>query len=179
MNWAHWHLMLNHIPVVGIGLGVVVLALGFVKKSFELQKAGLAIFVIMALLTLPAYFTGEPAEEIVEELPGFSEMLIERHEDAAKIAVMASGLLGVVALSGLALFRQATQLPRIFVIAVLLLGLAAEGALAWTANQGGKIRHAELRNMDDGSTSAESRESSLSPEEKEDQAHRNEEKHDD
>ena len=43
MNPAHWHLMLNNVPVLGTAFGIV----------------------IIALLAIPAYLTGEPAEEIV------------------------------------------------------------------------------------------------------------------
>jgi hypothetical protein len=38
-------------------------------------------FVLTALLALPVYFTGEPAEKVVERLPGVTEPLIEEHEN--------------------------------------------------------------------------------------------------
>ena len=145
MNGAHLHLVLNHLPVVGIGFGLALLIFALVKKSPELQKVSLGVLVITALLTLPAYFTGEPAEELVEDVAGISEAIVERHEDAAKVALIASGILGAVALGGLILFRRAGRLPTGFIILVLALALGAEGTMAWTANLGGQIRHPEIR----------------------------------
>jgi hypothetical protein len=83
MNWAHIHLSLNHLPVVGIIFGVLLLLLALLRKSEELKRVSLGVFVLTALLALPVYFTGEPAEEVVEHVPGVAESLIGRHENAA------------------------------------------------------------------------------------------------
>ena len=71
MNATHLHLMLNHIPVLGtvFGLGLLVFALW--RKSEELKKAALGIFLIVALLAVPVYLTGEPAE-------GVADLLLDR-----------------------------------------------------------------------------------------------------
>jgi hypothetical protein len=81
MNWAYVHLALNHLPVIGAIFGVLLLLLALLRKSEELKRVSLGVFVITALLALPIYFTGEPAEEVVEHLPGVAEPLIERHEN--------------------------------------------------------------------------------------------------
>jgi hypothetical protein len=144
MNWAHLHLVLTHIPVVGIGFGIVLLAVAMVKRSQELQQVSFGILVLTALLTLPVYFTGEPAEELVEPLPGISEATIDRHEEAAETALVAVAILGTIAAAGLVLCRRVTSLPQIFSLTVLLLALGAGGTMAWTANLGGQIRHTEI-----------------------------------
>src|SRR5512140_1965426 len=113
MSPAHIHLALNHLPVVGTLLGLLLLLFGVVRRSDEVQKAALAVFVVAALLAVPTYFTGESTEEIVEHLPGVSEALIERHEDAALVAFAALGVLGLAALGALALFRRSNPMaPR-------------------------------------------------------------------
>jgi hypothetical protein len=76
--------VLNHIPILGTVLGFLLLSVAVARKSGELKRVSLAVFVITAVVALPVYFTGEPAEEIVEHLPGVSESLIERHEEAAQ-----------------------------------------------------------------------------------------------
>jgi hypothetical protein len=48
-----------------------------------LKRISLGIFIIVALLAIPAYLTGEPTEELVENLPGVSKSSIEQHEEAA------------------------------------------------------------------------------------------------
>jgi hypothetical protein len=94
MNWAHAHLLLNHIPVIGMAIAVPLLSFALVKKWEELKKASLALFVGLALVAIPTYLTGAPAESVVEGLPGVSEAIIEQHEEAALIALVALELLG-------------------------------------------------------------------------------------
>jgi len=145
MNQAHVHLILNHIPVIGMVIGFLLLAVAMAKRSTELKKLSLSVFVAMALIAIPTYLTGEPAEKIVEHLPGVSEAIIELHEGAALIALVGAEILGVFALGGLLLFRRSHTLPRWFVTISLILSIAVAGMLGWTANLGGQIRHTEAR----------------------------------
>jgi putative effector of murein hydrolase LrgA (UPF0299 family) len=137
--------MINHLPVIGSIFGVLLLLFALLRKSEELKRVSFGVFVFTALLALPVYFTGEPASEIVEHLPGVAESLIEEHEDAALFALLMAGATGVVALAGLILFRRAERLPGRIVGAVLVLSLATSGVMGWTANRGGRIRHTEIR----------------------------------
>jgi hypothetical protein len=43
------------------------------------------------LIALPVYFTGEPADELVENLPGVAESLIDKHKYAALFALLMAG----------------------------------------------------------------------------------------
>jgi hypothetical protein len=48
----------------------------------------------------PVFFSGNGAEETVEHAPGVSDAIIERHEEAAKLAMISiagAGLLALVA----------------------------------------------------------------------------------
>ena len=64
MNVAHLHLMLNHIPVVGMGFGLALVGLALLRKSEELKRISLGFLIVIALLAIPAYLTGEQAAEI-------------------------------------------------------------------------------------------------------------------
>lgn len=145
MNWAHLHLVLNHIPVVGALFGILLLFISLALKSDELKKATLILFAIIALLSIPVFLTGEPAEGMVEHLDGVSESLIERHEESALVSLVTVELLGIVSLAGLFLLRRAPRLPAWFVALLLVLSIAAAASLAWTANLGREIRHSEIR----------------------------------
>jgi hypothetical protein len=92
------------------------------------------------VIAIGVYFTGEPAEELIEHLAGFSEPLVERHEEAALIATIGISILGLSAVAGLTL-RVGTWYPK----AVLLLTLVVAALMGWTANLGGQIRHSEIR----------------------------------
>lgn len=145
MNWAHIHLMINHFPVIGVIFGFLLLVAAMVKKSEELKKVSLGIFIIMALIAIPVYLTGEPAEEMVEDLVGVSESIIEQHEEMALISLIAVILLGVTAAVGLFFFRHSVTIPGWFVVIALILSIIAGGLIGKTANLGGQIRHSEIR----------------------------------
>lgn len=145
MNAAHVHLILNHIPVVGLGIGVLILIVARIKKQEELTQLSLKLFVVLALIAIPTYLTGEPAEEVVHHLPGVSHDIIEEHEAMAQVAAIATVLLGI--LSAVVLFqsRRSREIPSWIVTASLLLSLVSAGMMGWTANLGGQIRHTETR----------------------------------
>ncbi|MFN7930605.1 MAG: hypothetical protein U0Y68_22320 [Blastocatellia bacterium] len=141
MNPVHWHLLLNHLPVIGTILGVLLLAWGTIRKSEEVTQASLGLLVIAAVLAIPTFLTGEPAEEVAEHLPGVTKAIIERHEDIARIALILTELTGVIALTGLFLRQRA----RWLVPMALVFGLIAAGAMGYAANLGGQVRHTEIR----------------------------------
>lgn len=145
MNAAHWHLALNHLPVLGTVFGLALLVLAQLKSSQELIRVSFGMFVVIAVLAVPAYLTGKPAEDAVKGLPGVSNTLLEQHEEVAQIAFTGLVILGVTALAGLALFRRGKSIPCWFAIAASALALLVGGLMAWTANLGGQIRHGEIR----------------------------------
>ena len=104
MNSAHLHLILNHIPVFGTALGLLLMIYSFVAKSDEVRKISLGAFILSAITLIAVYLTGEPAEEIVENLPGVSEAIIETHEDAAFYALIFMEITGFLALINLLVF---------------------------------------------------------------------------
>jgi hypothetical protein len=145
MNAAHLHLLLTHQPVVGAAFAVLLLAAGLLTRCPAVRRIALAAVVVVALLGLPTYFSGEGAEDAVEGLPGVSEAVVERHEDAAGRSLVALEAAGVLALLGLAATVRARRVPAWIVAGTLLVTLVGAGLLGWTANLGGQIRHPEIR----------------------------------
>ena len=144
MSWGHLHLLLNHVPVIGTLLGLMLLLVAFGRKSEELKKVTLGLFVLIALVAVPVYLTGEPAEEMVEDIPGISKAVIDRHEDAALFSLIAVEVAGIIALAGLLLFRIKKGLGNLLAIVTLAFSMVTGGLLAWTSNLGGQIRHTEI-----------------------------------
>ena len=145
MNAAHLHLMLNHLPVLGTAFGLGLLAWAQWKRNDELRRVSLGVLVLVTLLAVPAYLTGEPAEDLVENLPGVSIVLIKQHEAAAQLAFTAQLVLGVGSLGGFIAFRRGRTIPNWFAGAMLALALVVAGLMARTANFGGEVRHPEIR----------------------------------
>lgn len=144
MSPTHLHLWLNHVPLLGLVFGILLLAGGALRRSQDLKKAGLFFFFLAALVAVPVNFSGEAAEDEVERLPGVEETYIERHEEAAKVALIAVGVVGLAAAGTLVFFRG-RPVPGWLVGVVLLLALIAGGLMAAAANLGGQIRHTEIR----------------------------------
>lgn len=144
MNWAHAHLMLNHVPVLGTIFGLAVLTWGVVRRDMRLQRIALVTFVLAAIAAIPVYLTGEPSEDVVERLAGTAEAAIETHEDAALTALIGIELLGAIAVATL-LWSRAGRAVAALTRAAFLVAVLTAGLMAWTANLGGRIRHAELR----------------------------------
>ena len=145
MSAAHWHLMLNHIPLLGLFFGAVLLAYGLWRGSEDVQKASLGLLAVAGLSALAVYLTGEPAEEVVEGLAGVSHDAIEAHEEGALYALIAGLATGVAALGTLLYGWGRRALARWTVVLTLVLAVVSTGLLGYTANLGGKISHPELR----------------------------------
>ena len=150
LNWAHVHLMINHFPVIGVMGALLVFGYGLARKSDEVKLLGLGLFVLIALITVPVFLTGDAAEKVVKDLPGVTEAYIGNHEELASVALALIELLGLVSLGGLFLFRKSGMFPKWFTPLLLAIAFAASGVVGLTANLGGQIRHTEIRDVTGG-----------------------------
>lgn len=145
MNGAYAHLLLNHIPVFGTLFGAVLLLVAVLGKKDVLKRAGLGVFVAVAVLTIATYLTGEPAEDVVENLNGVSESVIEDHEESALLSLFGIELLGAASLTTLWVSRKGKSFPRFWAEVCWLFSIVALLLVAWTSHLGGQIRHTETR----------------------------------
>jgi hypothetical protein len=145
MSLAHIHLMLNHVPMLGVIFGILILLYARLRNSKDNMTVGLWMFVIAAVITIPVYLTGDPAKSDIRELPTFSKSLVEEHEDAAVFAFIWVGALGLAALYGLFLRYKDKKVPKWLPICVLILSLMTTATFIRTAYLGGPISHPELR----------------------------------
>lgn len=54
--------------------------------------AGFVSFLVMVALTIAAFLTGEPADELIKGLPVVSGAAIEQNDDSAMIAFIMAGV---------------------------------------------------------------------------------------
>jgi hypothetical protein len=142
-NWAHVHLMINHIPVIGFPLVGLVLATGLVRRSRDLVLTGLALAVLLAGASFAVKQSGERAEEVVEPAAWASEARIHDHEEAGERATIAALVTGLVAALAWLRARGQAAPGRQAPGAVLALVLVTSALMAW-ALEGGPIRHDEI-----------------------------------
>lgn len=158
MNIVHLHLLLNHVPVLGVLFAALILFVAVLRHSGELAKLSLAMLALAGATAIFVFLTGEPAQEAVEKLPGLSERLVDRHEDAARIATIVTGCIGALASGALIAYRR-RSLPRWVTMFALVAAVGSTGLMGYTANLGGQIRHTEIRSPSaSGNLSAPERE---------------------
>ncbi len=147
MNPAYLHLIVSHVPIVGIGFVILLFIIGLISKSDELINISLIFLIFLALFTIVVHQTGESAEEYLEEKPGFSEKLVLEHDYAADLAFVFVEVVGALALISLAAKRFKKKYANTLVI-ITLIGLIVTGVLMMrAANLGGMISHPEIRSV--------------------------------
>lgn len=145
MDAVHVHLALNHLPILGPLFALATLAAAWIRRDGSLAKWGLIVSACSALIAIPVFLTGEPAEERIEHLAGVSEERIEAHEESAEAALVVIEIAGAFAILGLFLIARKGDAARWVVPVCALLCLAALGLMARAGNLGGQIRHEEIR----------------------------------
>ena len=145
MNNAHLHLLVNHLPTVGLLIGTLVLITGLILKKTEVKLTALAVLILSALTSIVAFYTGEGAEEVVENMSGISETLIHTHEEYAESFFTLTLILGGISLTTFIAELRKFNFSKYLVILCMLVAIA-DGVLAkYVGNSGGEIRHSEIR----------------------------------
>lgn len=144
MSSVQLHLVLNHFPVIGTLLVIALFAAAIIRRSNDIAKVSLGLLAALGGIAVLVYLTGEPAEEAIENLPGFSESITERHEEFALAATIVLASIGAFALGVLVRLRN-REIPRWLTVGVFMLSLIGGGMMGYTAMLGGEVRHTEAR----------------------------------
>lgn len=143
MNYAHLHLLLNHVPVIGSIIGLGLFLFSFSRKNEDLRRASYIIFAAVALITIPTFLSGVGAQQMIKG-PGVSDALVRRHEGSALLSIWFMEITGALALIGLWQSQTTSRPSRGNVYAVLVFSLLTTVLMARTGNTGGDIRHPEV-----------------------------------
>ena len=138
MTPAHLHLLLNHVPTIGFGLGLGLFVASLLVKSEDLKRTSFVVFFIIALIAIPAYLTGNAASFVLQDEPAVSQDVVAAHQDAAMLALVPMEITGLLAWFALWRFR------RWHLAALLVLSVLAVGLMARAATLGGEVRHPEI-----------------------------------
>jgi uncharacterized membrane protein len=151
MNLAHLHLLLNHFPIIGTIVALGLFIASFIGKNDDLKRSALIIFAAIALITLPAFFSGVGAQRMVRKEPGIAVAVIDRHEGAAILAMFLMLITGALALVEL-WKRRRIRTEKIWsgtVFAILVFSLLTTAVMARVGTTGGDIRHPEIWDVKD------------------------------
>jgi hypothetical protein len=139
------HLVLNHVPLIGLLFGLVFFVAGLMRSSEQALRAGLRIFLAMGIAVLPVVGSGLVSGTILADAAWLDAHTLSNHRLAGILTLVV--LVGLGTLCGAALFISTRNGRAISVRvrnAVLFLALVGLGANVWTAYLGGTLRHTEL-----------------------------------
>jgi len=149
LNFAHVHLLFNHLPTIGFGIGFCLYLAAYFGKNESLKKTSIILLFLVALLAFPTYVSGNAAERTLcpdHKCPADVSMnAIRAHEDAALFAFIVMETTGFFAWLALWQLRKKPVIASWNWNLILVLSIASFALMAAAANEGGEIRHAEIR----------------------------------
>ncbi|MCU0331277.1 MAG: hypothetical protein MUC47_09935 [Candidatus Kapabacteria bacterium] len=145
MHPVQAHMLVNHLPIIGTAIGLMLVVVGMMRRNDALKRAGLIIYTVMGLAVIPATITGDEAEHAVEHVVGVSEPVLEAHEEGGER--LRNIMVGTAIISGLLLIPViGEQKSGSFLLGMWLVAASIACVMAINVgHQGGQIRRPELR----------------------------------
>jgi biotin transporter BioY len=140
------HVLLNPLPVYGLGAGVLGLLIGLIFRARAARTTALILIFVAAMSAWPVYHYGQAGYDRVKSMADTDggKWLDEhqrRGEQLILVFYVVAGLAAVGVVAELKLPRSAVPLS----IATLILASAALGIGGYIAYAGGHVRHREFR----------------------------------
>lgn len=162
MNDAHYHVLINHLPIMGFVFGALILLAGIILRSTVTRKVAFSVLLLSSVAIFPTFNSGEKAEEVVEHmdvcekgcictpemmrsLEESKHHLIHEHEEEAEgFMPFAWGLLF---LSLISLFAEWKAKKYWLYTSILTLALSVTAVyfVQKVGTTGGQISHPEIR----------------------------------
>jgi hypothetical protein len=141
---AHLHVLLNHIPIIGLPIMAALLIWGLLRREDAVIRVALIGTVLVAIGTWGVDLTGDPAIDDIRDQAWFNRAVVHAHEDAGDKTNILAIVAGIAALGTLVMARGGKPVSRPFAVGSLLLLAFAAMCAFWAGWEGGKIRHTEF-----------------------------------
>ena len=157
-SMEHIHVLINHLPVIGLAMAILALVLALMHHSRKTEMVALILVLVAAASAWPVVFTGQHAYKTVRAMTddGGTDWL-DAHMERAEKAAPAFYALALLAAAALVVPHKWPRTTRPLAIATLALAVLCEGAGGWIALAGGQIRHPEFRSEAAPATDPESK----------------------
>ena len=139
------HLLVNHLPIISVILGTIILIIGMLFHLKQVKIVGLSLFIFAAILFFPSMYTGGKTEHVIGDQPGVARYLIEEHEEIAERAEIIVDVLAVFALISILSIVTDKKISKWLVRITLVISLVSLYFVVETGHSGGQIRRPELR----------------------------------
>lgn len=146
MEPALAHNLFNHLPIIGATIGFVIVGVSFFMKNKTIRNVGLLTFAVMALAAFPANYTGEEAEERIENFSGVNHDQIHVHEEMTEIILPLAGIGAFLALVLVFAESRIGKAAPIVLVAFYVVAAFQVVQAIRAGHEGGKIRRPELLN---------------------------------
>lgn len=142
----YMHILLNPLPVYGLAVAVLALAIALLWRTRSARLIALALVLFTAASAGPVYYYGEAGYDRVKSMsdPAGEQWLDEHMRRGEETIVAFYVTAGLAALAIFAEFKS-KRVAVPFAILTLLFAVAALGMGAWVAYAGGHVRHKEFR----------------------------------
>jgi len=146
-SWAHFHILVTVFPSVGLVFVLGAYLAGMITGNEGLKRVCLGLFVLLGLLVLPVFFSGDYAMEILTaaKSPRMSESMLDHHYGWGIAALVLLGLTGFVALVALVRAPKSGRVTDNMLHLVLGCAILTLAFMVLVGDLGWQINHNELR----------------------------------
>jgi len=141
MTASHWHVIINHLPIIGTSICTLFLLMGLILKNDQIKLISIGSIIVMTVFGFIAHKTGENAEHSIQQTHEMHEA-IEAHEEAAQPGFIMHNIAGILSLITLVLYKK-KKIFNALAIVLMILCLLTVSSLGYAGYLGGKIRHEE------------------------------------
>ena len=154
MALEYLHVVINHIPMIGLATVCVPLLYALVRGERHTLIVSLALCIVLGAGTAVVIWSGEEGHENIEHGP-IVQMLdapahdwIHEHEERGEAAAIVAYITAAVAVLGCGLLWWKPKALRAIAAVMLVLCVVNVVLMARTTKAGGQIRHPEFRDSD-------------------------------
>jgi hypothetical protein len=141
------HVLLNPLPVYGLLVGWVGLAIGLALRSRRAQIATLTLVLLSSISAWPVYEFGEQGyDRVLSMTDEDGEAWLDEHMHRAEDLIWVFYVLAALSAFAIAAPIKWPKSSVPLAVGVILLSAATLGSGAYIAYAGGRVRHREFRN---------------------------------
>jgi hypothetical protein len=145
-NPAYKHLLINHVPIIGLAGGAIALFIALFIRGAGARVPALILIFLTAASAYPVVLTGEAAYKPVRHIADDAGAdWLDEHMDRADTGAPAFYVLAGLALVALVVPVKWPRAGAPLAILTLLGAIACVGVGGWISQAGGPIMHIELR----------------------------------